>query len=96
MDPGKSDILCGQEDDRVTVQVVSVLGSLAILAAYAANQFGWWQTASLRYSLLNALGAAVLTAVAAIERQWGFLLLEGVWTVVSVAALARIARQRPT
>lgn len=62
-----------------------------ILVAYAGNQFGRLRTAGLAYSLANAVGAAVLTVVAAAERQWGFLLLESVWTLVSLIALARLA-----
>lgn len=62
-----------------------------ILVAYAGNQFGRLRTAGLAYSLANAVGAAVLTVVAAAERQWGFLLLESVWTLVSLVALARLA-----
>jgi hypothetical protein len=74
------------------IQVISILGALLILFAYAANQFGRLRTAGLAYSLLNAVGAATLTVVAATEEQWGFLLLEGVWTLVSVAALVQLAR----
>jgi hypothetical protein len=74
------------------IQVVSLLGAVTILLAYAANQFGRLRTASAAYSLLNAAGAATLTVVAALEHQWGFLLLEGVWTLVSVAALAHVGR----
>jgi hypothetical protein len=74
------------------IQVISILGALLILAAYAANQFGRLRTAGLAYSLLNAVGAATLTIVAAVEEQWGFLLLEGVWTLVSLAALTQLAR----
>lgn len=62
-----------------------------ILVAYAGNQFGRLRTAGLAYSLANAIGAAVLSVVAAAERQWGFLLLESVWTLVSLVALARLA-----
>lgn len=76
------------------IQVVSVLGALMILFAYTANQFGQLQTAGVVYSLANAIGAAVLTGVAAVERQWGFLLLEGVWMLVSLAALAHLGRER--
>jgi hypothetical protein len=74
------------------IQVVSLLGALLILVAYAANQFGRLRTAGLAYSLLNVVGAATLTVVALLEEQWGFLLLEGVWTLVSVAALVHLAR----
>jgi hypothetical protein len=74
------------------IQVVSLLGALLILVAYAANQFGRLRTAGFAYSVTNAVGAATLTVVAWVEEQWGFLLLEGVWTIVSMAALAQLAR----
>ena len=76
------------------VQVISVLGALVILAAYTANQLDRFRTAVLAYSLANAVGAGTLTVVAAVEEQWGFLLVEAVWTLVSVAALARLVLRR--
>jgi uncharacterized membrane protein len=71
------------------VQIISVVGSVLILVAYTANQAGRMDAQQLNYTLLNLVGAGILATVAAIEEQWGFLLLEGVWTVVSVAALWR-------
>ncbi len=43
--------------------------------------------ASRRYSALNALGSGLLAYVALREVNYGFILLEGVWALVSVYAL---------
>ena len=76
-------------------QVVQVVGSLLVLAAFAAAQAGRLGPRSRRYLLLNVLGSGTLAVEAAATRQWGFLLLEGVWALVSVAGLVAAARRRP-
>jgi hypothetical protein len=78
------------------MQVISILGALAILVAYAANQLRWIGPSNLSYSLLNLVGAGVLTAVAVVEQQWGFLLLEGVWTLISLFAFIKLLGGRTT
>ena len=78
-------------------QVVQILGALAILAAFVAAQLGIFDVRSRTYLWLNLLGALVLAIVAWHEQQFGFLLLEGVWTLVSawgLVATARAARAR--
>jgi len=75
-------------------QVVQILGALAILAAFVAAQLGVFDVRSRTYLWLNFLGALVLAIVAWQERQWGFLLLEGVWTLVSAWSLAALVRLR--
>jgi len=75
-------------------QVVQVIGALLILAAFTAAQFDVMSPHSRLYLLLNAVGSAVLTVLALVERQWGFLLLEAVWAVVSVWGLFQVLRGR--
>ena len=66
------------------MQMISVLGALAILGAFAGNLFGWIQPSNLWYSVANFAGSAVLTVVAIVDRQSGFILLEGTWALVSL------------
>ena len=75
------------------LQLISVLGALAILAAYAANLSGWIQPSNLWYSVANLLGSAVLTVVA-VDRQLGFILLEGTWALVSLWGIVSVLRGR--
>lgn len=76
-------------------QAVQVLGALLILVAFAALQTGHMRPDSHTYVVLNLLGSAVLAALALLEEQWGFLLLEGVWALVSAWSLWRLARGLP-
>jgi len=70
-------------------QIVQVLGSLLILAAFAATQRGRLSTSSKLYLSLNLAGATVLAVLAAHERQLGFLLLESCWALVAGWSLLR-------
>ena len=74
-------------------QVVQVLGSLLVLAAFAAAQRGWLSTSSPLYLSLNLVGAGILAVLAAHERQLGFLLLEFCWALVAGYSLLRACRR---
>lgn len=75
-------------------QVVQILGAVCVLAAYVLARAGRMDPESGRYLALNALGSGVLALVALQDRQWGFVLLEGVWSIVSCWGLAALARRR--
>jgi hypothetical protein len=72
------------------VQAISIVGAILILVAYAGNQLKKLDSSTALYVVLNLVGAAILAAVAALEEQWGFLLLEGVWTLVAGFAAIRL------
>ena len=75
-------------------QVVQVIGALMILVAYAAAQSGRWSTDAPAYLWLNLVGSAILAVLAAITENWGFLLLEGVWAIVSAWSLIKWRQDR--
>jgi hypothetical protein len=75
-------------------QLVQIAGSLLILSAFGLAQRGTLHQRSPAYLLLNALGSAALADQAVLGRQWGFLLLEGVWAALSVTGLAAVLRTR--
>ncbi len=77
-------------------QVFQVIGAVLILAAYAAAQFRLLDQRSYPYIIFNLVGSAILAVLAWEERQWGFLLLETVWALVSLWSLVAAWRRRDT
>ena len=73
-------------------QAASFAGALMILVAYAGHQMGWMNSRSAWYNVLNAVGSGILLYIALHPFQIGFIVLEGVWTLISVYALARPRR----
>lgn len=73
-------------------QVVQVIGAMMILVAYAAAQTGRWSTDNLAYLWLNFWGSLILAVLAGASENWGFLLLEGVWAIVTAGSLLKRRR----
>ncbi len=73
----------------LTRQLISFVGALLILIAYAGHQMGWIDARRPAYNILNAGGSLILLGIAIHPFQVGFVVLEGVWTVISLWALAR-------
>ena len=76
-------------------QVVQVTASLLILIPFVLVQLGRLTVSATSYLVLNLVGSATLAVDAALGRDWGFLLLEAVWAVVSLVGLVSALTRRP-
>ncbi|HET8601444.1 MAG TPA: hypothetical protein VFL99_14035 [Segeticoccus sp.] len=75
-------------------QIIQVVGALLVLAGFAAVQANRMSPTQWSYLWLNALGSSALAVLAWLGRDWGFLLLEGVWALVSWWSMGRKVAHR--
>lgn len=68
-------------------QVVQMVGAIIVLTGFIANQRFGLSSDSFWFLLANFLGTTILAVVAGVNRDAGFVLVEGVWAVVSFASL---------
>ena len=73
-------------------QIISIAGAVMILAAYYAFQRGWLGRTHRSYHALNFAGATLLTIVAVLEVQYGFIIVEGMWAILSIPGTLRPPR----
>ena len=64
-------------------------GALLILVAYGGHQMGWMNSRSTLYNILNGVGSGILGYMALHSFQIGFVVMESVWTLISLYALTR-------
>ncbi len=72
---------------------LQLAGAALVLAGFALSQHGRLDPDGPRYLTLNAVGSGLLAVLALLGGRWGFLLLEGVWCLVSLAGLLALARR---
>ncbi len=76
-------------------QAISIVGAVLILVAYGLNQRRILGPGDARYDLMNFVGAGLLTFIAFVDQRAGFILVEGTWTLMSLAPLVRRALSGP-
>ena len=67
-----------------TTTLIGVIGAALILIAFSLNQTNIWKNSSFQYDLTNLVGGGVLMYYAFLLDSWPFLILNAVWTLVSL------------
>ena len=75
------------------MQIVQILGALAILFAFGFAQRRLLAQDSYTYLFLNLAGSAALAVTALELAQWGFVLLNTSWFAVALYGLATRLRR---
>lgn len=68
---------------------IGFIGVFLILLAYILNVTGKLQSSSLSFILLNLFGAALACLASVLMDYLPFIILEGVWAIVSLIALLK-------
>ncbi len=71
------------------LDLLQIAGAVAVLVPFVAVQIGRLRPTAKAYLWANLAGSSVLAGLALIDRDWGFLLLEGVWALVAGLSLLR-------
>lgn len=80
--------------DSFAWQALSFVGAMLILAAYLAQQMKWMSPQSIAYNLLNIVGSGILCYIAFFPFKLGFVVLEGLWVLISIYAIVRNRREQ--
>ena len=64
-------------------QIISFIGAILILVAYGALQLHRLPAETITFQTLNLFGGIFLCITAVALRQYGFILVEGLWAVLS-------------
>ena len=72
-----------------TIDWIGFIGVFQILLAYFLNISGKISIHHLSFILLNLVGAGMACLASILLNYWPFIILEGIWAVVSIYALLK-------
>lgn len=70
-------------------QLPSLIGAALVLSAYFGSQIKWISEESKTYQALNFFGAGILTINAWMLNQYGFVLMNGAWVVITCISMLK-------
>ncbi len=71
------------------VDLIGFVGVSLILIAYFLNLNGKLSSSEITYILLNLIGAILACLASILMEYYPFVLLEGMWTIVSLVAIIK-------
>lgn len=74
--------------------IVGTIGVTILLIAFAFNLANKWSSTSVKYLLLNIVGAGLTCVSSYLIHFWPFVVLEGVWTLSSLIMLLRTLKNQ--
>ena len=74
------------------IDIIGFAGVVCLLGAYFLNAMGRIAANSLNYILLNLFGAALATTSSVLMVYYPFIILEAIWTLVSLYSLIRFLK----
>ena len=65
-------------------EIIGASGATLILIAFILEQTHRWKDTDLKYDVVNLLGSVLLIVYAVLLHSYPFLVLNGVWAIVSL------------
>ncbi|MDP3313193.1 hypothetical protein [Lutibacter sp.] len=75
-----------------SIDWIGFIGVFLILIAFFLNERELISTKNLWFILLNLVGATLACLASVLLNYWPFIILEGVWALISVNALVRYSK----
>jgi hypothetical protein len=79
-----------------TIDWIGFIGVFQILLAYTLNVMGRLPREGLAFILFNIVGAGMACLASILMEYFPFIILEGVWTLVSLFSLIKYKRNKVT
>ncbi|MFN7161008.1 MAG: CBU_0592 family membrane protein [Candidatus Gracilibacteria bacterium] len=71
-------------------EAIGWYGTVAIVGAFALNNFGVLPTQSILYQILNITGSFGILYIASLKKDWQPAVLNAIWAVIAIIALVRM------
>jgi hypothetical protein len=75
-------------------QILSLVGAALLLGAYALQSATSAGAHKTTYLSMNLFGSMALTVTAVVNNQIGFIILEGIWAIISAFSLFKVLKQK--